>query len=57
MTPDCEFLSMLINGCTWLEIQEMFKKDINSIKKQIKYNDKWYQCSFVGLHCIGVYEI
>lgn len=54
---DCEFLSMQINGCTWLEIQEMFKNDTNSIKKQIKNNGKWYQCSFVGLHCIGAYDI
>lgn len=54
---DSKYLSSLVNGCIVMDIKSIFNEDFNIETKQIRYNYKTYQCEFVGLHCIGVYEI
>ena len=46
-------LNMLIDGCTWGEIKEMFKNDAYDNSKRVLYEGKTYQCHFVGFRCCG----
>lgn len=52
---DNEFLNLQIDGCTWPEIEEMFRADADSLTKQVYYFGKYYQCEFLGSRCTGAY--
>lgn len=54
---DNEFLNFQIDGCTWEEIEEMFRADADSLSKQVYYFGKYYQCEFFGLRCTGAYPL
>lgn len=54
---DNDFLNMQIEGCTWREIQQMFRADSDNLTKQVYYLGKYYQCSFVGIRCTGAYPV
>lgn len=52
---DNDFLNMQIDGCTWEEIEEMFKANADNLTQQVYYFGKYYQCEFVGTRCVGAY--
>lgn len=54
---DNDFLTIQIDGCTWAEIEEMFKANADSLTKQVYYFDKYYQCEFAGFRCVGAYAL
>lgn len=52
---DLEYIKMIVKGCTWSEIKQMFKGDANNNTYEIFYNGKFYQTSFRNFKCIDVY--